>query len=91
LGIRSNDGVEILIHIGIDTVRLNGKPFEIKVESGQKVNKGDILAEVDLQGIIDAGYRTITPVIVSNTENYDEVTATVTGNVTFGDEVIKVK
>lgn len=91
LGIRSNDGVEILIHIGIDTVRLNGKPFDIKVESGQKVNKGDILAEVDLQGIIDAGYRTITPVIVSNTENYEEVTATVTGNVTFGDEVIKVK
>lgn len=90
IGIRSNDGVEILIHIGIDTVRLNGKPFEIKVESGQKVNKGDILAEVDLQGIIDAGYRTITPVIVSNTESYEEVTATVTGNVTFGDEVIKV-
>jgi len=91
IGIRSNDGVEILIHIGIDTVRLNGKPFEIKVESGQKVNKGDILAEVDLQGIIDAGYRTITPVIVSNTESYEEVTATVTGNVTFGDEVINVK
>ena len=90
IGIRSNDGVEILIHIGIDTVRLNGKPFEIKVVSGQKVNKGDILAEVDLQGIIDAGYRTITPVIVSNTESYEEVTATVTGNVTFGDEVIKV-
>lgn len=91
LGIRSNDGVEILIHIGIDTVQLNGKPFEIKVESGQKVHKGDILAEVDLKGITDAGYRTVTPVIVSNTENYEEVVATVTGNVTFGDEVVKVK
>ena len=91
LGLRSNDGVEILIHIGIDTVQLNGKPFEIKVTSGQKVSKGDILAEVDLQGIIDAGYRTITPVIVSNTENYEEVIATVTGDVTFGAEIINVK
>lgn len=91
IGLRSNDGVEILIHIGIDTVRLNGKPFKIKVTKGQKVNKGDILAEVDLQGIIDAGYRTITPVIVSNTENYDEVTATATGDVTFGAEIVKVK
>lgn len=91
IGLRSNDGVEILIHIGIDTVQLNGKPFEIKVTSGQKVNKGDILAEVDLQGIIDAGYRTITPVIVSNTENYEEVIATATGNVTFGAEIVKVK
>jgi glucose PTS system EIICBA or EIICB component len=91
IGLRSNDGVEVLIHVGIDTVQLNGKPFEIKVENGQKVSKGDVLANADLKAITDAGYRTITPVIVSNTENYEEVVTTVTGEVTFGDEVVNVK
>lgn len=91
IGLRSDAGVEVLIHVGIDTVQMNGKPFEIKVESGQRISKGDVLAKADLKAITDAGYRTVTPVIVSNTENCEEVVATATGNVTFGDEIVKVK
>lgn len=91
IGLRSDEGVEVLIHIGIDTVQMNGKPFEIKVESGQRVSKGDIIAKADLKAITDAGYRTVTPVIVSNTENYEDIVVTANGKVTFGDEIVKVK
>ncbi|WP_455715974.1 glucose PTS transporter subunit IIA [Anaerosporobacter sp.] len=91
IGLRSDSGVEVLIHIGIDTVQMNGKPFEVKVESGQKVSKGDILVKADLKAITDAGYRTVTPVIVSNTENYEDIVTTATGKVTFGDGLVKVK
>lgn len=91
IGLRSEDGVEVLIHVGIDTVQLNGKHYDIKISSGQKVKKGDLLAEVDLQGIEAEGYRTITPFIISNTENYEEIVPVNDCDITFGEEIMNIK
>ena len=67
-GIKTDDGVEILVHIGIDTVQLNGKGFVTNLKVGDKVNKGDKLADADLNLIKEAGYKTITAVTVTNTK-----------------------
>ena len=64
--ISSSDGTEILVHIGIDTVKLAGKPFDVKVKEGQHVEKGDLLVKADLEAIKTAGCSTITPVILCN-------------------------
>ncbi len=92
IGLATDDGVELLIHVGIDTVQLNGKCFDVKVKAGDKVKKGDLLSVVDLEGIKAAGYRTVTPVIVSNTEDYAEVTMTAkAGSIKAGAELLKIK
>ena len=67
-GIKSASGVEVLVHIGIDTVKLEGKHFEAKVSKGQEVQAGDLIAEVDLDGVREAGYPTATIVTVMNTK-----------------------
>ena len=74
IGIRSKSGVEILIHIGIDTVNLEGKYFNSFVKEGKKVKKGDVLIEFDLPGILAEGYSLLTPVLISNTDAYTLVT-----------------
>lgn len=76
IGITSDDGVEILIHVGIDTVRLDGQYFEPLVNSGEKVVIGQPILKADLAQIIAAGYDITTPVIVINTDNYLDVVAT---------------
>ena len=92
IGLVTEDGVELLIHVGIDTVQLNGKCFDVKVKAGDKVKTGDLLSVVDLEGIKAAGYRTVTPVIVSNTEDYAEVTmAAAAGNIKSGDKLLTIK
>lgn len=73
-GIETENGVEILIHIGLDTVELKGKHFDLKVEQGQKVTVGDVLVEVDFKGIEEAGFPIITPVVVLNQASHTEVT-----------------
>ena len=73
LGITTDKGAEILIHVGIDTVQLEGKFFTPKVSQGAKVKKGDILLELDIKEIEKAGYSTITPVIITNTADYLDV------------------
>ena len=73
IGLKSNNGAEILIHIGMDTVNMNGKGFDVKVQQGQAVKKGDLLVEADLQEIADAGYDDIIPVILTNTVAYDQI------------------
>ncbi|CAM3169207.1 beta-glucoside-specific PTS transporter subunit IIABC [Streptobacillus ratti] len=69
----SDDGVELLIHIGLETVKLEGKGFESKISDGDRVTKGQLILEVDLETILSAGYEIITPVIVTNTQNYLDV------------------
>ena len=74
IGLLSNAGAEILIHIGIDTVELAGKPFTPHVKVGQTVKKGDLIMEVDLDAVVAAGKKTTTMVVVTNTDEYASVT-----------------
>ncbi|WFR61178.1 beta-glucoside-specific PTS transporter subunit IIABC [Paenibacillus amylolyticus] len=69
----STSGIEILIHVGLNSVSLKGKFFDVKVTAGHEVKKGDLLLEVDLDGIQDAGVNPVTPVIVTNTPDYLDV------------------
>ena len=67
----SDEGVELLLHIGIDTVSLRGRCFSVKVEAEQRVRRGEVLIEFDRQGILDAGYDTTTPMIVGNSDEFE--------------------
>lgn len=91
LGLLSNDGIELLVHVGIDTVQLNGKCYDVKVENGQKIKKGQLLVQVDLKGIADAGYRTVTPVIVTNSDDFSEIKVNTGVNGDVNTKVISVK
>lgn len=90
IGLRSNGGVEVLIHVGIDTVQLGGKHFETFVQAGQRVTEGDVLVKFDLEAIAQAGYDTIIPVIVTNTGNYLDVLPTHVGIVEPNHDVLRV-
>ncbi|EXJ23985.1 PTS system, beta-glucoside-specific IIB component [Alkalibacterium sp. AK22] len=76
IGIKSNEGVEVLIHIGMDTVQLDGKGFTAHVKVGDQIELGQLLIECDLDVIRDAGFSTITPVIVTNSDEYLDVVTT---------------
>ena len=86
----SESGIELLIHVGLETVGLNGAPFKVHVTNGQKVKKGDILMEADLAAIEAAGLPTITPVLVCNTDDYTTFKTTTGKAVTTGDVVIEL-
>ena len=86
----SDNGIEILIHVGLETVGLEGKPFQVKVQNGQKVKKGDILMIADLAAIEAAGLPTITPVLICNTDDYTTFNTTTGKAVTNADVVIEV-
>ncbi|TCN17602.1 beta-glucoside-specific PTS transporter subunit IIABC [Mesobacillus foraminis] len=73
IGLRSESGVELLVHIGLDTVTLDGKPFTLKVNDGDKIRKGEALIEFDKEFIHAQGLKTITPVIITNSHAYEEV------------------
>lgn len=90
IGLRSDDGVEILIHIGLDTVKLEGEHFNIFVKNGDRVSVGDKLVEFDKDAIKSKGYDVITPIIVTNTMDYLEVIASNVEVVKQGDEIITV-
>lgn len=91
IGMTSSDGAEILMHIGIDTVQLNGKHFEARVKSGDKVKKGQLLVEFDIDGIVKEGYEVITSMIISNTPNYSAVNLVKTGDVAAGEQWLELK
>lgn len=74
IGLLSDSGIEMLIHIGIDTVKLDGQFFTAHVKVGDKIKPGDLLIEFDRQAILDAGYDLATPVIISNSDDYTSVT-----------------
>ena len=86
----SDSGIELLIHVGLETVGLNGAPVSIKVKNGQKVRKGDVLMEADLEAIKAAGLPTITPVLVCNTDDYTTFNTTTGKAVTSTDVVIEL-
>ena len=65
--------MELLIHVGLDTVTLNGEPFTVHVETGQQVKKGELLAEFDMEKILNAGLKTVSPIIITNQGSYQEV------------------
>ena len=75
----TNKGAEILIHVGLDTVKLEGKHFTSHVSSGDVVKKGDLLLEFDIEGIKADGYDTIVPIVICNTDDYKEVVSMVVG------------
>ena len=86
----SDNGIEILIHVGLETVGLNGAPFQVKVQNGQKVKQGDILMIADLDAIKAAGLPTITPVLICNTDDYTTFNTTTGKAVTNADVVIEL-
>ena len=90
-GLKTTDGAEVLIHVGIDTVSMNGEGFEAKVAQGDKVKAGDVLGTFDSNKIAAAGLDDTTMVIVTNTDDYASVAPVATGSVAKGDAVIEVK
>ena len=86
----SDNGIEILIHVGLETVGLNGAPFQAKVKNGQKVKKGDLLMIADLEAIKAAGLPTITPVLVCNSDDYTTFNVSTGKAVTNADVVIEL-
>ena len=90
-GLKTTNGAEILIHVGIDTVSMNGEGFEQKVAQGDKVKAGDVLGTFDSNKIAAAGLDDTTMVIVTNTADYASVTPVASGSVVKGDAIIEVK
>lgn len=90
IGIKSNDGLEILIHIGIDTVELDGKYFKAHVKQGDYVQAGKKLVTFDREAIEKEGFSTQTMIIVTNTNDYEEVKVLINGNIRAGKELIQV-
>ena len=91
IGLMSKHGVELLIHIGMDTVKLNGKGFDVKVKTGDQVKAGDLLAEFDMDLIKGEGYPVTTAVVVTNTDDCKEIGEVRTGAATKDTEVLTVK
>ena len=86
----SDDGVEVLIHVGLDTVNLKGEHFTAHTKSGDKVKKGQLLIEFDKDAIAAAGYDTITPVVICNTPDYAAITPKTGSAVAPGDVVLEL-
>ncbi|MBQ4159540.1 MAG: PTS transporter subunit EIIC [Clostridia bacterium] len=91
IGIQTEDGFNLLIHVGIDTVNLKGKHFEYAVKDGDKVKKGDVLIRFDKAAIEKAGYKTVTPLVITDAENCKAIKATPSGKVSAGDVVIEIE
>lgn len=85
------DGVELLIHVGMDTVKLEGKYFTPHVTEGQQVKKGDLLLEFDIEGIKKEGYELVTPVVVTNSDDFSDVNWNFQKKVKAGDKLLVVK
>lgn len=92
MGIMSNDGLDILLHMGIDTVKLRGKYFKVKVKNGDKVKCGDLLAEFDIDAIKKEGFSVVTPMVVCNSETCESIVpAYESENIDAGDIAVIVK
>lgn len=89
IGLRGVDGVELLIHVGLDTVKLGGQHFTLKVQSGAEVKAGDLLLEFDGAAIEKAGYDLITPVIVTNGDLYPDVADVASGPLSHGETLFR--
>lgn len=87
----SDDGCEILLHIGIDTVKLLGKHFKAHVSDGQRIRKGDLLITFNIKEIRRAGFKTVTPMIVCNSDEYEKFNTLLSGKISVGDAVLEVE
>ena len=90
LGIMADGGIEILIHVGVDTVEMKGDGFSPKVKVGDKVKKGDLLLEMDLGKIAAAGHPAVVITVVTNTDDFKAVEVVASGDVEPGADLIKV-
>ncbi len=90
VNILSADGAEVLLHIGIDTVKLGGKHFESHVSDGQEIKKGDLLITFDIEAIKSEGYKVTTPLIIGNTDDYSAIAAAAKGKISAGSEILKI-
>ncbi|MDE6944499.1 MAG: PTS glucose transporter subunit IIA [Lachnospiraceae bacterium] len=89
--ITADSGAEILIHIGLDTVKLNGKHFTIHAKEGDKVKKGDLLLEADIEQIKAEGYDVITPMVICNSDEFSKFEMAASGDVSQGDVVLTIE
>lgn len=91
VGIVGKDGVELLIHVGINTVELKGAHYDVKVKEGDVVQAGQLLLQFEKEEIEKAGYNTITPVIVTNTDDYSEISVIKHGKMNTGEAVLQIR
>ena len=91
LNIVTDEGCEILLHIGIDTVKLDGRFFEVHVRDGDKIHKGDKLVTFDIDGIKKAGFDVTTPMVVCNSEDYRQINVTASGKVSAGQKILDIE
>lgn len=91
IGLKSNQGIEVLIHVGIDTVKLQGECFEAFVTEGQSVKAGEKLLTVDFDGIRKHGYQATTMIVVTSGQTQDITYVKLTGDVVQGDPVLEIK
>lgn len=90
IALHTANGTELILHVGLDTVKLNGQHLEVFVQEGQKIQKGDLILRADLEGIQSAGCRTVTPVVITGAGGAESVELLKTGPVHIGDAVLKV-
>ena len=91
LGITSDNGAEILIHVGMDTVKMNGRGFNVKTAVNSKIKEGDLLLEFDRDIIEKEGYSLITPVVITNADNYEDKILCINEEVKNGMSIINLK
>ena len=91
IGLVSDTGVEVLIHIGLNTVELNGKYFETLIETNDIISKGQLLVTFDKEKIEEAGYLTQVPVVITNTAQYDSIEVIKSGVITKGEDILVIK
>ncbi|MER2110538.1 MAG: PTS glucose transporter subunit IIA, partial [Desemzia incerta] len=89
-GLTTENGTEILIHVGMDTVQLEGEGFTAHIKQGDKVVAGQLLLSVDLDVVRGKGYETITPVIVTNTNDYTDILSTKDKDLANGDYLLSI-
>lgn len=90
IGIKSNDGAEILIHIGIDTVKLNGQYFTSHINVGDKISVGDLLISFDVEAISSAGFNLTAPILINNSDDFIDVFTLGKGTVLYGSDLLSV-
>ena len=91
IGLKADNGAEILIHVGINTVELGGKFYTSHVKEGDRVKTGQVMLTFDMEKIKEAGYDLTTPMIITNSDDYQEIKILKTGNVTKQDTVLEIK
>lgn len=90
IGLKSFDGCELLIHVGLDTVELNGKGYTSHIKKGDTVSKGDLLLEFDIDAIKQAGYDIVTPIIITNTTMYQTIEKLSLNETKIGEQLLKL-